>query len=322
MRMRAGVSGRRLLWTMSLVGGLLTGVVWGDRAAWRGGAVVLSAGPGQVARGGQQREPVWDLSAAAGKGSRTMTNARGTVELIAAWGAAAGGGDVWVALRFQLTPGWHIYWRNPGDSGGPPVVRWQLPPGVTVSEFEWPVPSRIPLGPLVNFGYEESIVLPAKVTFAPGAATGPLQIGGFVRWLICKDVCVSDETTLGIAWPLAARDKELAAQWEADIQAARRAVPKAAPGSWKVSARVEGEEVLLTVVADRPLASAVFFPLEAGQIENAAPQQVSANGRELRLRMRKSERLVKAPAVLRGVLALSSGPAVVIAAPVAVGKGS
>jgi thiol:disulfide interchange protein DsbD len=298
---------------MSLLGGVLTGVVWGDVRALQAGR-------------GAQREPVWDLSAAAGKGARTATNARGTIELIAASagaaGGASGGGEVWVALRFQLAQGWHIYWRNPGDSGGPPVVRWQLRPGVTVGDFEWPVPARIPLGPLVNFGYEDTIVLPAKITFAPGKAVEPLQIGGFVRWLICKDVCVSDEATLGITWPLAARDKELATQWSADIQAARRAVPKAAPRGWKSSARVEGDEVLLTVVGDRPAVSAVFFPLETGQIENAAPQKVSVNGRELQLRLRKSERLVKVPPVLRGVLSFPSGPGISIEAPVVASKGS
>jgi thiol:disulfide interchange protein DsbD len=330
----------------------MTGAWWsdGDGRALRGGAAVLSARassgrvspaklpqvstlgpqapprqapPQQTGRGAQQqREPVWDLSGGAVKGGRTTTNARGTIELITSSADAAAGGELWVALRFQLAPGWHIYWRNPGDSGGPPVVRWQLPPGVTVGEFEWPVPARIPLGPLVNFGYEESIVLPAKVTFAPGTAGGPLRIGGFVRWLICKDVCVSDETTLGISLPLGAQDKELAAQWAGDIQAARRAVPKAAPGTWKSSARLEGDEFLLTVVTDRPLASAVFFPLEPRQIENAAPQPVSVSGWEIRLRLRKSEQLVKAPAVLRGVLAFPSGSAVSIAAPVVAGKGA
>jgi thiol:disulfide interchange protein DsbD len=303
---------------MSLVGGLVVGALWGD--ARTGQAQTRRANPGAA-------EPVWDLSK--GAGARTVTNARGTIELIAsgpstgamAQGTAQGKGaaELWIALRFQLTPGWHIYWRNPGDSGGPPIVKWSLPPGATISEFEWPAPHRIPLGPLVNFGYEESVVLPAKITLPAGQAASPLQIGGFVRWLICKDVCVSDEATLSMNLPLAAQDKALAAQWAGDIDGARKVVPKEAPRTWKASARVEGDGFVLTVLMDRPAASAVFFPLDASQIENAAPQPAETSGRELRLRLRKSDQLTKVPAVLRGVLSFASGQSVTIAAPVTTG---
>lgn len=319
---------RRVLWTVSLLAGMVIGALWGD--ARTGQAQTRRASP-------PAGEPVWDLTKGAA-GARSMTNSRGTVELIAAGPAVSGAGamgkasasganELWVGLRFQLKPGWHIYWRNPGDSGGPPVVKWSLPPGATVSEFEWPAPHRIPLGPLVNFGYEESVVLPAKVTLPAGLAAGqaggqgggagPLQVGGFVRWLICKDVCVSDETTLSISLPLAAQDKAFVSQWANDIEGARKAVPKAAPRTWKSSARIEGNELVLTVVMDRPAESAVFFPLDVGQIENAAPQQVQASGKELRMRLKKAEQGAKAPvATLRGVLSFASGTSVAIAAPV------
>ncbi|MGC9159266.1 MAG: protein-disulfide reductase DsbD domain-containing protein, partial [Terracidiphilus sp.] len=61
---------------------------------------------------------------------------------------------------FKLDPGWHIYWKNPGDAGEPPQVQWKLPPGVTAGPIQFPAPQRLPLGPLMDFGYQNEVLLP------------------------------------------------------------------------------------------------------------------------------------------------------------------
>src|SRR5262245_34862565 len=68
-----------------------------------------------------------------------------------------------VGLRFRMQPGWHVYWKNPGDSGTPPSVEWTVPAGWSAGEIEWPTPRRIFAGPFVSFGYEGEIVLPVPV---------------------------------------------------------------------------------------------------------------------------------------------------------------
>ncbi len=96
--------------------------------------------------------------------SRTGGGPHVRVELIAS--QAALGPGMWLGLRFDLDPDWHIYWRNPGDSGGPPEATWVLPPGLQVAEFEWPAPSRFEVGGLINYGYHGSVVLPVAMIAA------------------------------------------------------------------------------------------------------------------------------------------------------------
>ncbi len=65
-----------------------------------------------------------------------------------------------VGLYFKLEPGWHIYWKNPGDAGEPPHIQWTLPKGITVGPMQFPAPKRLPLGPLMDFGYEDEVLFP------------------------------------------------------------------------------------------------------------------------------------------------------------------
>ena len=69
---------------------------------------------------------------------------RGPVKarLVAETGSIAPGETVWVALHLEMRPGWHVYWRNPGDAGLPPEIAWKLPPGFTAGEIAWPTPER------------------------------------------------------------------------------------------------------------------------------------------------------------------------------------
>ena len=80
----------------------------------------------------------------------------GTVELIAENPWITAGHKLDLGLRFELEKGWHIYWVNPGDSGEPPRVDWQLPAGLTAGAMEWPAPRRLGTSSIVDFGYEDT----------------------------------------------------------------------------------------------------------------------------------------------------------------------
>ncbi len=90
------------------------------------------------------------------------------------------GSTVWVAIRQKIAPGWHTYWRNPGDSGLATSLSWKLPKGVTAGESQWPVPERFTTGPIVNFGYKDEAILLVPLTIAPDAVIGaaPAQAHG------------------------------------------------------------------------------------------------------------------------------------------------
>src|SRR5258706_15968128 len=81
-------------------------------------------------------------------------------DLVAASDAVVPGQPLAVALRLKMIPGWHTYWRNPGDSGEPTRIEWKLPAGYAAGGILWPEPRRLPAGPLMNYGYEGEVLLP------------------------------------------------------------------------------------------------------------------------------------------------------------------
>src|SRR5581483_9783456 len=87
------------------------------------------------------------------------------VRLLLAAETARPGETVVAGIRLQMQPGWHTYWRNPGDSGLPTKVEWDLPPGVTAGETQWPVPEKLNTPPLTTYVYsgEAILLVPLKI---------------------------------------------------------------------------------------------------------------------------------------------------------------
>lgn len=273
------------------------------RAVCRAGifvALVVAGGPTGLA---QEAAP------------RRVTAPHTVVELIVDRDLGTASREFWLGLRFELEPGWHVYWQNPGDSGGPPTVLWQPVAGLRFGDFQWPAPERLPLGPLVNYGYTNEVVLPVKIDLT-GAAL-PRQIAAQAKWIVCHDICVPGQARLSIPLPVDRAEASRIPAWKRQIEAALARVPKPAPATWKASVRASGREFVLTVDMDRPAERATFFPLDPSEVDDSAPQEAEVAGRQLRLRLRQSDQLTSPPPALRGVLSFPSGPAVVVAAPVA-----
>ena len=111
----------------------------------------------------------------------------------------------WIALHQQLDDDWHVYWRNPGDSGLPLELSWTLPEGWTAGQTIYPQPHRLPLGPLVNFGHEGAPVFLVPVEVPADAALGmDATLSADASWLICRDVCLPEAATLTMTAPVRA----------------------------------------------------------------------------------------------------------------------
>jgi thiol:disulfide interchange protein DsbD len=149
------------------------------------------------------------------------------------------------------------------------------------------------------------------------------EIAGTVKWVVCREVCIPGTTEVTLSLPV---KHSPAAPPDKIFDAARRLVPEPLPARWHARARAEKNDFVLSIETGQPIAQTasfpVFFPLEARQIENAAPQVVSALPQCVQLRLKKSEQLLKPIAVLRGVVVLPSGKAYVIDAPVTGAGGS
>ena len=68
------------------------------------------------------------------------------------------GQTFWLGLRLSHQPEWHTYWKNPGDSGLPTQLTWSLPSGFRAQEVLWPVPSKLYVSNLTNYGYEGAVL--------------------------------------------------------------------------------------------------------------------------------------------------------------------
>ncbi|SFL58525.1 protein-disulfide reductase DsbD family protein [Methylorubrum salsuginis] len=209
-------------------------------------------------------------------------------ELVSEAKALVPGATASLGIRLKMKPGWHVYWRNPGDSGLPPEMAWRLPEGVSAGAFQWPVPERIPVQHLMNYGYEGETVLlvPLSVpgTLAPGSAA---TLGGTLSYLVCEEICIPGSTELSLTLPVAA-----AAEPDPDkaplFAAARQSLPIEAPVPVRFAR--EGERIVLTYAATdlkpEAVSAAAFFPYAETALDNAAPQdrRVDASGLHLALK--------------------------------------
>ena len=113
---------------------------------------------------------------------------------------------IWLGLELVHQPQWHTYWRNPGDSGLPTVLQWKLPEGLIAGNLIWPAPRRIPIGPLANFGYEDTLLLvtPIQVSksFKPKNKESSVQIELHANWLVCKQECIPQEGDFSLSLPI------------------------------------------------------------------------------------------------------------------------
>src|ERR1700680_498389 len=125
--------------------------------------------------------------------------------LISERAGVVAGGTVTVALNEIIRKNWHTYWINPGDSGAPTMINWHLPPGWTAGAIQWPYPKRLPVGPLMNFGYEDQVALLSDVHAPADARSGDSAVlAADVMWLVCSDVCIPEETHLQLPLAIAA----------------------------------------------------------------------------------------------------------------------
>ena len=103
----------------------------------------------------------------------------------------APGNDFHLGVRFEIKPGYHIYWRNPGGAGLATDIRWELPTGFQVNELEWPLPIGFTQSEgIPGYGYEGTVVLASRVHAAPDFDPAQSTVGAEVSWLACKGVCV------------------------------------------------------------------------------------------------------------------------------------
>ncbi len=202
-----------------------------------------------------------------------------TAELVAERSSVQPGQALRIGLRLQHIPHWHTYWRNPGDSGLPTTLSWTLPAGSQAGEIEWPAPKRLPIGPLVNYGYEGELLLPLIYTAPADARPGStLSLQAKATWLVCNDVCIPESATLALQLPVVgggdSADAVTPGSTEHTELFERAREAQAAPlDGWTVDAQQAGRELLVTfskpLEPDAPRPALQLFPYAEQLIEPA-----------------------------------------------------
>ncbi|MCB9527916.1 MAG: thioredoxin family protein [Myxococcales bacterium] len=193
-----------------------------------------------------------------------------TVSLVAERAAASPGEALTLGVHFALDEHWHVYWQNPGDSGEAPKIRWTLPAGFEAGPIEWPAPSPIAVGPLLNYGYEGEVLLPVTVR-VPAAAAGEAAIEAKVSWLVCREDCIPGKATFAVTLPVGAGEPDPV--WAERFAAARAAAPPPTPALF---ARANTTLTLrLPALAAPPGATVRFFPRAEGVVPPTAAQVAS-----------------------------------------------
>ncbi len=183
------------------------------------------------------------------------------------------GVPIQAGVTFTMPPHWHIYWRNPGDSGIATKLEWTLPTGLAASDIQWPLPERIETQGLVNYGYSNAVTLPMPLIPAQDNVNGDVKVKA--SWLVCRDICIPESADLSA--PLTANSKGIET-----VAAARLMVPQPFTGTAKFTA--DTKYVTLIFKRENPwgaVSDVGFFPVEDGLMANDPAATFKTVGNEL-----------------------------------------
>jgi len=216
------------------------------------------------------------------------------------------GGAVTIALVEDIQAGWHTYWVNPGDAGAATEIKWTLPPGWGAGAIQWPTPKRLPVGPLMDYGYEGQPWLLQKLTIAANAKAGDtVTVKAAVDWLVCKDVCVPEDATLTL--PLKIGPAAIDPTLIKDFATARSLMPVASPWTltYSLGKTLDLYAAAPALAAAHPV-EAFFFPEKTDVVDGDAKQTLDFTKDGLILHLAPASKVNKVGGALTGVLVLKS----------------
>ena len=252
----------------------------------------------------------WLLATAVPAAAQPVDSGHVVSELVAQTASAPPGGTVYVALRQKIDRGWHTYWRNPGDAGEPTRIRWTLPAGWRAApDFVWATPRRLPLKPLMDYGYTGEVLLPVAITVPSTAKPGEAAVlRAAVAFLVCEELCVPEDALLSIKVKVAAGKPGPDLKWGRAVDRALAEAPKRAGLKATFARQGAALKIAVTGAAVRggDFPGAYFFPYASTVIAHAQPQRIERGPGGLTLTLSPGYDFTKGkpPEVIAGVLDL------------------
>ncbi|TVQ10853.1 MAG: hypothetical protein EA364_11630 [Balneolaceae bacterium] len=206
--------------------------------------------------------------------------------------AVTPGGTLLAGIRLQMEDGWYVYWKNPGDSGIPTSVSWNLPEGYTAGDLMWPWPGIFYTDSFISYGYKEEVVLFTELKAPDDAETGSeVALSASVTWLVCKDICIPGRAELTGNVRVTENRPAVVSEKRELFDTYRERLPVTVPGL-EATATDDAGTIVLHLKHDglknADVNNLVFYCSEEGIVESGAEQYFEVTDYGLRIVLRKS----------------------------------
>ncbi|MGI9114432.1 MAG: hypothetical protein DLM52_09150 [Chthoniobacterales bacterium] len=192
--------------------------------------------------------------------------------------AAVPGEPFLVGVRLKMAPGWHTYWKYPGDAGIPTDIKWQLPEGWHAGEIQWPIPLKLQEpGDILIYGYHAEVLLIQQITPAKNFSGNNVKLSAKVSWLVCEKICIPGDAAVDLTLPVASSNAPANTDLFTRFQ---KLLPQSSPPNFGVTWSRDSAGLLLSVTSsDIAKATAVeFLPAPAENVAVGHPQLQSREG--------------------------------------------
>ncbi len=238
--------------------------------------------------------------------AEVVKQAHTEVELVSEIESLQPGSEFRAAVRFKMDPGWHIYWKNPGDSGTAPKIVWHLPEGITAGSVEWPYPEKIERPPLATYGYKGEVFLATSLNVSKSLKSGTnVILKVVVDWLACEVDCIPGKAELELSLAVLDEVPKPDPEWLQAFSLTRNRLPIVSI-DWQIQAGFSGDKIIMEIkppaAIDYRLSGLYFFPEHPELIQHAAPQNLKQFSGRYVLEIPLSVNYPKSLKELRGVL--------------------
>lgn len=215
--------------------------------------------------------------------------------------------EFWVGVKFILKPDWHIYWLNPGDSGLPTEIEWNLPEGYEILETIYPAPEKIEFSGMANFGYHKETLIMTKLKSVKRMKNGAYNFTAKVKWLVCKEKCIPGNIELSSI--INVNSKTVKSDQYEYFQKYINDLPLN-KSEWAFRAQVHGDRIFLDLKkpewAKEQITKVEFFPIEMGYFINAQEPKIEETNFGYRIFLNLDNFRETNPEEVKGILKINS----------------
>jgi thiol:disulfide interchange protein DsbD len=203
-----------------------------------------------------------------------------------------------------LEKDWHIYWRNPGDSGMPTSFEFEVPHEIKLTEIKWPIPKIFEFDGFASYGYEEKVLFPFQIFLPEEKTFNSFEIKLKIKSLICKDVCKPFNTEVKQTFDIRKNYNPSKEINELFVRTASLIPEK--NDLINLTAKSDSEKVLITFNSSRINAGRIkvihFIPFENGLFKNSLNQKFSKINNSIELIIEYDQYRIKTPELVEGIL--------------------